>query len=131
MPGVGDTYEPTLALLEGIAIPKSKSDLNSSTLAVLSMTKEEKDKSDSEDIKQVFWKYLPCKALPMQTDKKFDTLFAEQTRWKFKDLKPYFTDLSPVSTLEKFFLNFARMVPDENDSSSGWYVSKSANRGKT
>ena len=67
----------------------------------------------------------------MQTDKKFDTLFAEQTRWKFKDLKPYFTDLSPVSTLEKFFLNFARMVPDENDSSSGWYVSKSANRGKT
>ena len=78
MPGVGDTYEPTLALLEGIAIPKSKSDLNSSTLAALSMTNDMNGVSDSGNMEKVFWKYFPCKALLTQTKKRFDALFAEQ-----------------------------------------------------
>jgi hypothetical protein len=130
MPGVGDTYEPTLALLEGIAIPKSKSDLNSSTLAALSMTNDGNGVSDSGNMEKVFWKYFPCKALPTQTKKRFDALFAEQTRWKFNDLKPYFVEFGPVSSLEKMFLKFTRMLPDENESSLVWYVTKSTNRKK-
>ena len=124
MPGVGDVYEPTLDLLKGVAIQKSKSELKSSTLATLSLTSDATNR-ELNGLELKFLKYFPAKALPCHLQQRFDALFEEQSRWKIEDLVPYFDEFGSTSTIEKIFLRYTRTFPDEKDSSLQWYVNNS------
>ena len=112
MPCVGESSKPSVDLLSGVALKRTKEELSPAVLRAMA-DKGDGDGDASEDAdndKEVtmYLTYLPEHRLSTSPEKRFDVLFKEKERWTLDEIKPYVNRLveegGSTSTVEEVLL---------------------------
>ena len=111
MPCVGESSKPSVDLLSGVALKRTKEELSPAVLRAMA------DKGDGEgdasedadnDEEILYLTYLPEHRLSTSPDKRFDMLFKEKESWTLDEIKPYVNRLveedGSTNTVEEILL---------------------------
>jgi len=105
MPCVGESSKPSLDLLSGVALQRTREDLSPAVIRALGdksnndeggddATGKRDGSEDAGDInKAKYLTYLPMHRLSTVPEKRFEVLFKEKESWTLDEIKPYVNHL--------------------------------------
>ena len=120
MPCVGESSEPSVDLLSGVALKRTKEELSPAVLRAMADKGHDGDASkDTDNDKGVimYLTYLPEHRLSTSPEKRFDMLFKEKESWTLDEIRPYVNRLvvedGSTNTVEEVLMKHTLSTEEE------------------